>query len=255
MEYVTKVVLTERIKLHAKVVCSKSYKDEVFQKLKDKLEGKCSRFGYIKQDSIKILSVERGVVDVLALNGTVVYTVNFTAELCNPLVGSVVKAKVVNTNRSGVWANCAPVLDIIVPKSSRTIISERDLDEIKIGEVVTVEIMAKKFHLNDKCITAIGRVVLDIPTKKKGTELLIDQDGNVSDREEAEDEEDVIDEDDSSSSEEEEEEEEEEEKDENESDVDDDTTQDEDEFGSNGGGSEIFDDAGSESDIYSDDEI
>ena len=207
----TKVNLVDVVKLAPKFIGPK-YHDYVLEKLAEKLEGKCTHHGYIKQKSINVLKMMPGKIEHIALNGYVLYNVSFTAEVCNPLVGSIVRCRVVNANKFGILAEAGffvntehvNVLDIIVAKTSVNMVSDIDLEKIAIGDEITIEVMGKKYQLNDTKIYIVGRVVVDekkvskknVPAKQNA---IIDDEGEGDDlpegdvHEEEEDEEDEAD--------------------------------------------------------------
>lgn len=158
-----------------------NYRDILYTKLKDKVEGICTKHGYIKPDSLDkaTLKVSPGKVRSFSLNGDVVFDVQYKAEVCNPPIGAVIKSKVMNTNRFGILVSSGislmkddgeveivPVIETVITKQGVGINGNVDLDKIKIGEEINVEILGKKFQLNDKKICAVGRVVENV--KKVG---------------------------------------------------------------------------------------
>lgn len=142
---------------------NKDYDNKINKKLKDKLEGICSKHGYIKKDSIKIVKKSIGSIIKQHFNGNVYYSIQCIAEICNPVNGSVTKCKIKNKNSMGLLAqgfyDNYPVLEIIIPKISAGIKSEVDLDTINIGDEVFVEICGKKLVLYEKFISIIGRII------------------------------------------------------------------------------------------------
>lgn len=162
-------LLKERIKIEPKYI-TKNYRQELLNRLRQKVEGICSKHGYVRKDSIAIHKIVPGMVELTGLNGSVVYEVYFHADVCNPLIGGVIKgARVVNMNRFGILCDArvaddrfaTSIMDVIVAKNSVNISSEVDLDSVKIGEELNVEIVGKKFNIGDKKISVIGRVVKD----------------------------------------------------------------------------------------------
>ena len=145
---------------------TKDYRTVLLKKLKARIEGKCGRHGYVKPGSIDIVKVAPGVLRMISLNGDVIYTVQFKADICNPTIGSVIRCKVKNTNKFGVLAvsiggsntDAGGVVEIIVSKQG-TFASDIDLNTLKIGDLVNVELLGKKFDIDDRKITGIGRVV------------------------------------------------------------------------------------------------
>lgn len=173
------------------------------QKLKRNLEGICSRFGYIRPGSIEIMRRSAGNFVKQHFNGHIRFEMLCKAEVCNPPQDMVLKAVVRNKNAMGLLAESfvevedkpIPVLDIIIPKRAAGIASEIDLDAVEIGDEVYISVQGKRFQLNDKKISIIGRAVKD-PTSITATyieaaeddALLQDanvlQDGGISDFEE-----------------------------------------------------------------------
>jgi DNA-directed RNA polymerase subunit E'/Rpb7 len=140
----------------------------------EKYEGKCSKYGYIRAGSIEIVKISMGTLRMFSLNGDVVFRVVFRADVSNPIVGQSFSAKVLNVNKFGILAAAGltdssnnndafdtfvPIIDIVVPKTG-TIHTDAsiDLNTIKRDDVLLVELLGKKFTLNDTKISAIGCV-------------------------------------------------------------------------------------------------
>lgn len=179
MEHLSKVftrtLLNDHIKIHPKLI-GKNTPTVTLEKLREKLEGKCSKHGYIKKDSIEIYKVSPGRIELVGLNGYAQYSIYFYAEVCNPLVGSIVKCTVANINKFGILAEAGfysnsefiNVLEIIIAKNSVNIVSDIDLEKIQIGDEIIVEILGKKYELESTKISIVGRVIKDInPSGRK----------------------------------------------------------------------------------------
>lgn len=153
-----RMLLCERVKLEPAFI-SKQYKDELLRRLKEKVEGICSRHGYIKKNSVELYKVCVGRVEMIGLNGNTQYDVHFYADVCNPLLGSTIVCRVTNINKFGILAEADDVIEAIIAKNSVNIHSEVNLEKIRIGDDVLVEVVAKKYELNDKKISVIGKIV------------------------------------------------------------------------------------------------
>lgn len=161
-------LLNEKVKLSAKYL-NKNYKQHLLKLLQDRNEGKCSKHGYIKKGSIEIKRVSVGALEIQSLRGFVNYDIQFSAMVCNPTKGSILKCTVLNSNNFGVLCVCGlnngptfvPIIDIIIPKNSLTIRSDSDInvESLQKGEMINVEIIGKKFEINDSKISAVGRIV------------------------------------------------------------------------------------------------
>lgn len=183
-------LLNEKVKLSAKYL-NKNYKQYLLKLLQDRNEGKCSKHGYIKKGSIEIKRVSVGALEIQSLRGFVNYDIQFSAMVCNPTKGSILKCTVLNSNNFGVLCVCGlnngpnfvPIIDIIIPKNSLTIRSDSDInvDTLQKGDVINVEIIGKKFEINDSKISAVGRIV----ELKDDSVPLFDVENNEIDPEEA----------------------------------------------------------------------
>lgn len=172
-------VLFEKIKLPACELHS-DYKDKITSILKDKVSGKCTKHGLIKIGSVVVLKISIGHLEVQTFKGSVNFIVKFRADVCNPMVGTVVLAKVQHLNSFGILCACSydyiddandkhthVVLEVIVPKQSMAVQSEVSLTTLKSGQFVNIEVMGKKFQLNDVKISVIGRVVKTIRNARR----------------------------------------------------------------------------------------
>jgi DNA-directed RNA polymerase subunit E'/Rpb7 len=143
------------------------FEEHILYKLQTQYEGQCSRYGYIKPNSLTIVERSLGQLMKSHFNGHVRFDVSVVAEVCNPVEGTVITATVKNKNQMGILAESTirinhiltPILDIIIPKRSAGISSEISLDALEIGDSVQVEILGKRYQLNDKKISIIGRGV------------------------------------------------------------------------------------------------
>jgi DNA-directed RNA polymerase subunit E'/Rpb7 len=157
------------------------YQERMMEKLRSEYEGICSKYGYIKQNSIEIIKRSCGMIQKAFFNGCISFEVLCRAEVCNPVQGSIVEATVKNKNQLGVLAESymesesqpIPILDIIIPIKSAGIISQIPLEHVQIGDVIHVEVMGKKFQMKDKKISIIGRGVL--PNEKKEKEIITEE--------------------------------------------------------------------------------
>lgn len=142
------------------------YQERIYEKLRAIYEGTCTKYGYIKPNSIEIVKRSCGNCMKQHFNGAIRFDVICRAEVCNPAQGSIVKAIIKNKNQLGILAeskmdNDVPILDIIIPIKSAGIISETNLEDLSIGDTISVEVMGKKYQMKDTKISIIGRVILE----------------------------------------------------------------------------------------------
>ena len=161
------------------------YKKNILKVLKKKYEGICSKFGYIKQNSIELLSVHKGSIELSTFHGYVLFDVEFNASICNPAIGSIVKCKVKNINVFGIlctsgiteYGQYQNILNIIIPKQDSQFTNHPDLlENISINDEVNVEILGKKYILNNKNINVFGKLI----DSKKTNESLVKMDNELN---------------------------------------------------------------------------
>lgn len=181
-------LLTEKVKLSPKFL-NKQYKQKILHLLKQKNEGRCSKHGYIKHDSIQITKISTGVVEAHTLHGFVNYVVQFKALVCNPTNGSILKCKIINSNNFGILCTSGIydadgtyhiIMDIIVPKNSAHIRSDTkiNIDDLQEGQIINVEIVGKKYEMSDTKISAVGRIVHIDETEAVNASSLFDVENN-----------------------------------------------------------------------------
>ena len=137
----------------------------IINKVKNTLENCCSKHGYIKKDTIKIIKRSAGYFKESHLNGNVAFDISCIAEICNPSQDSVIKCEIIANNNLGLRAigmyEDMAILEVCIPKITSGIQSEVNIDNINIGDIVNVQVCGKKFTLYDKMISIIGKIIKD----------------------------------------------------------------------------------------------
>ena len=142
-----------------------NFEKTILKKVKNMYENVCSKHGYIKNNSIKILERTIGTINNQHFNANIRFQLKCIAEICNPIQGSIIKCKVKAKNSLGLLAegyyDKIPILEIIVPKISAGIQSEINIDTVAIGQEIKIEVCGKKYQLFDKHISIIGKAIKD----------------------------------------------------------------------------------------------
>ena len=156
------------IKFRTTIILSPSeintdFESTILTKLKLNYENICSKYGYIKKDTIKIIKRSVGQLKKEHFNANIYFDVICIAEICNPAQGSIIKCKVKAKNSLGILAegyyDNIPILQIIIPKISAGIQSEINIDTIAINDEINIEVCGKKYQLFDKHISIIGKAI------------------------------------------------------------------------------------------------
>lgn len=158
------IKFTTMVQLNSKEL-NKNFEDTINIKLKNNLENICTKYGFIKKGSIKIIKRSVGYFKEQHFNGDIAFNLQCIAEICNPSQDSIIKCRVKAKNSLGILAeglhDNTAILEIIVPKISSGIKSEIDIDSIQIGDDINIQVCGKKFMLYDKHISIIGRAIKD----------------------------------------------------------------------------------------------
>lgn len=162
--------------------------ERLLYKLKKKLEGCCSRHGYIRPGSLSILKRSQGQMIKQHFNGHVRFMVTCLAEVCNPVQGHIIRGEIKNKNTLGFYAESSieyvnpngavvtkPIIDIIIPRDT-SIKADIDLDSVNIGDTIFIEVLGKRMHLNDNKISVIGRAVSQQTREQSMDEVEEDED-------------------------------------------------------------------------------
>jgi hypothetical protein len=140
-----------------------NFENLILNKLRINFESICSKYGYIKKNTIKVIKRSVGTLKKEHFNANVYFDVICIAEICNPAQGSIIKCKVKAKNSLGLLAegyyDNIPILQIIIPKISAGIQSEINIDTININDEIKIEVCGKKYQLFDKHISIIGRAI------------------------------------------------------------------------------------------------
>lgn len=131
-----------------------SINDISLEKLKTKLENKCSRNGYVLPNSLKILSRSLGKASLGRYVGDYVFYVQLQGNVLNPPDGIVIEGEVISKNKMGLYINYKSAIRVIVPRDLH--IGNEDFDSVIVGDKIKVEIKKSRFQVNDESILSVG---------------------------------------------------------------------------------------------------
>jgi DNA-directed RNA polymerase subunit E'/Rpb7 len=157
-------VLIKRICIKAKYL-NENIDEYINNYLKSNIEGKCIDEGYVEPNSIKIIKKSIGTILGSRFTGDVTYDIIYTANVCNPVSGNIINCKVKFINKLGILGTNGPIT-ITIPKQLH---KNSDFENININDNIKIEVIAKKYSLNQKEIKIVAKLfnVNDNDTKKK----------------------------------------------------------------------------------------
>lgn len=128
--------------------------DILLNKVKQRLENKCSKHGYVLENSLKILSRSIGKATLGLFIGDYSYYVHLQGNVINPPDGIVIEGEVIRKNKMGIYINYKNALRVIVPRDLH--VGNEEFDAIEVGDTISVEIKKSRFQVNDDSILSVG---------------------------------------------------------------------------------------------------
>ena len=161
-------MLTRKIVLPFKSV-GNNIRENIQKTLESDLYNKCSKEGYIRRNSVQILSYSSGLVEA----NSVLFDVMFECDICRPVEGQIISCVVKNITRAGIRATY--IKDDVSPI---TIFIARDhhynneeFSQKKENDEISIKVIGIRYELNDETISVLGELV--ISKKKPKTKVTI----------------------------------------------------------------------------------
>ncbi len=121
--------------------------------LKENFEGKCTNDGYIKIDSIKIVTYSSGLV----LSGSIKFTIVFECLICYPVEGMILDCVIKNITKAGLRCELneenSPLV-IYVARDHHY--KNEEFNNVSENDTINVKIIGQRFELNDPYICVIS---------------------------------------------------------------------------------------------------
>ena len=176
----------------------------ILNKIKNKYECKCTKYGLIKKDSIQIINRSSGVSKNEHFNSSYYFYANCIADICNPANDSLLKCKIIALNNVGFKGiindpdTNEKIIDIMIPKITTGIIHDIDITNLKENDEIIIKICGKRIYYKESYITIIGSVssqniiineeikddILedDINNEKNSDDIILDHDILINDQ-------------------------------------------------------------------------
>ena len=164
-----KNVLTRKVNIKFTNV-GKNIKELLQKKLVLMLENKCVLEGYIKSNSVRVISYSSGEL----VSQNVSFMVVFECLVCNPVENQKVKARAINVTKAGIRAEAIVTsgispIDIFIARDHNY--KSKYFSTIKENDEFIVKIIGQRYEINDPVISVLGELVR--PRKKKTKPKLI----------------------------------------------------------------------------------
>ena len=131
-----------------------SVDDILLEKLKERLEQRCSPNGYVLPGSLEILTRSTGMVDSGRFSGDWAFLVKAKGRVLHPPEGTMVEVEVLKSNKMGIYAVYENAIRLMVPRDLH--LGDEEFDSLKVGDRINVEIQKSRFQLRDPFIVSVG---------------------------------------------------------------------------------------------------
>ncbi len=154
------VHFSERINLKPYQL-SRDIDQQVSDRARQKLQGKCTQFGYIRPNSVIVISRTMGYQRSCHFNGEMTFDIELVADICKPLRGDQIYCEVQNINRMGLLAKAGDQKElhiyIVLQHHNNSVFFEDE--RLKEACHILVEVVGSKSKLNDDKIIVIGKLI------------------------------------------------------------------------------------------------
>lgn len=157
-----KVMLYKKVNIPFQYVSS-----NLMNILEDELkkdEGKCNKDGYVKPDSISIVSYSNGE----CIQNNICITITYTCLICNPVEGMKLRVRATNKTKAGIRAvldDTVTPLDIFIARDHN--VDHDEYNQLEENSVFAVEVIGQRFEINDKQISIIAKLTNKQSNQKK----------------------------------------------------------------------------------------
>lgn len=126
--------------------------------VKKDVEGKCNKEGFIKNNSVRLVSISAGILE----GENVIYHVSFECLICHPVENQHIKCKIVNITKAGIKCiygdteDESPIINYIARDHNY---NNKLFNEAKIGDLINTRVIGIRFELNDKKVYIISEII------------------------------------------------------------------------------------------------
>jgi len=160
----SRCTITRAVQLNMKQV-GKTLKSSLEKKVKAEVEGRCIVEGFVKKDSVKVVSFSNGEVK----GEMIQFQTIIDCLVCFPVEGMLVQCTSKNITKAGIRAEIQgeDVSPIVCFVSRDHHINSSQFAAVAENESILVKIIGQRFELNDNFISAIGELVVDKDKEKQ----------------------------------------------------------------------------------------
>jgi DNA-directed RNA polymerase subunit E'/Rpb7 len=156
----------------------RNVKENLERKIIHKVEGCCIAEGFVRPNSVRIISYSSGNI----VSENVEFQVSYECMICHPVENMRVQCTACTITKAGIHAKVMTDGDVV----PLTVFVARDhnyasplFSQIKENQTITVRIIGIRYELNDPCICAIGTLIDTSKENRAKPKVRLAQDSNV----------------------------------------------------------------------------
>ncbi len=136
-------------------------KQTIEETIKSMVEGKCIVEGFVKINSVEIITYSSGEIK----GENVIFEAVFYCDVCFPVAGMLLNCVVKNITKAGIRAESADemISPFVVFIARDHYFANDYFNSVEEGKKITARVIAQRFKLNDKYVSVIAELV---PPKK-----------------------------------------------------------------------------------------
>jgi DNA-directed RNA polymerase subunit E'/Rpb7 len=175
----TSMIISKKVFINMKNIGS-NLKEIMLKLIENEIAGKCIKEGYIKPDSISIISYSNGIQE----RDYIKFDVVIECLVCNPVEGQQLTCTAENITKAGIRAAVSDdnnPLIIFIARDHNYL--NKNFSNIKEKQEITVRVIGQRFELNDKNISVIAELLesrskpqkISISDKTKAIDIDVDE--------------------------------------------------------------------------------
>ena len=126
----------------------------LLNKVKERLDQKCSPHGYVLPGTLELITRSAGMVDSGRFSGDWAFLIKAKGKVLHPPEGTSLEVEVLKSNKMGIYAVYENAIRIMIPRDLH--LGDEDFDQLKVGDRIRVEIQKSRFQLRDPFIVSVG---------------------------------------------------------------------------------------------------
>ena len=171
----TNIIITRKVNIPM-INIGSNLKLNMLKLIENQIAGKCIMEGFVKPNSIEIMSYSNGIQE----NETIKFQVVFQCLVCNPSEGQLITCVAKNITKAGIRAEVDDEnnpLIIFVARDHNYL--SKSFSNTKEGQEIVVRVLGQRFELNDKNISVIADLV-EGKNKNKKLDIIDESQGGPS---------------------------------------------------------------------------